>query len=73
MDFITNIVAKFFGNKSEKDIEEIKPIVEQTNAVYATLSSLSNDQLRAKSDELRLKMHQQSELIEQMISMHAEK
>ncbi len=57
MDFITNIVAKFFGNKSEKDIEEIKPIVEQTNAVYATLSSLSNDQLRAKSDELRLKIH----------------
>ncbi|MAZ36665.1 MAG: preprotein translocase subunit SecA [Crocinitomicaceae bacterium] len=57
MDFITNIVAKFFGNKSEKDIEEIKPIVEETNAAYSKLTSLSNDELRARSQELRKTIH----------------
>ena len=57
MDFITNIAAKFFGNKSEKDIEEITPIVEKTNAAYSELTSLSNDELRAKTPELRAKIH----------------
>ena len=57
MDFITNIVAKFFGNKSEKDIEEITPIVEETNAAYSKLSSISNDELRAKTHELRARIH----------------
>ncbi len=56
MDFITNIVAKFFGNKSEKDIEEIRPLVDQINTIYGSLCSLSNDELRAKSQELRNKI-----------------
>ena len=40
-----------------KDIEEIKPIVEETNAAYSKLTSLSNDELRARSQELRKTIH----------------
>jgi len=35
--------------KSEKDIEQILPVVEEINSIYSTLSSLSNDELRAKT------------------------
>jgi preprotein translocase subunit SecA len=43
----------FGGNKSEKDIKTIQPIVEQVNQHVASYQSLSNDQLRAKTVEFR--------------------
>jgi len=47
-------ISKIFGgNKSEKDIKTIQPLVEQVNQHYATYQSLSNDQLRGKTSEFR--------------------
>lgn len=48
-----NILKKIFGTKSEKDIKALMPIVQQINQIYATLSSLTNEQLREKSWGLR--------------------
>ncbi len=53
-------ISKIFGgNKSEKDIKIIRPIVEQINQHFAAYQSLSNDQLRGKTDEFkqRIKDH----------------
>lgn len=47
------ILKKVFGTKHDRDVKAMLPIVEQINAVYATLSGLSDDDLRAKSDALR--------------------
>ena len=57
-DFIAKGIAKVFGTKSEKDIKLILPLVEQINAEYAKLSSLSHDELRAKSQELRNRINE---------------
>jgi preprotein translocase subunit SecA len=46
-------LQKLFGTKSEKDIKEIQPIVNQILAEYAKLINLSNDELRAKTEELK--------------------
>lgn len=46
-------LTKLFGNKSQRDLKEINPYVEQIKAVYPTIQALSNDGLRDKSLELR--------------------
>ena len=43
----------FGGNKSEKDIKNILPIVEASNKHFAAYQTLTNDQLRAKTPEFR--------------------
>ena len=51
------ILSKIFGgNKSEKDIKHILPIVEQINQHFAAYQSLSNDELRGKSVEFRTRI-----------------
>jgi preprotein translocase subunit SecA len=49
-------LKKLLGTKSEKDIKLIQPIVDKTNSIYSTLSSLSNDELRGKVAVMRKKI-----------------
>src|SRR4051812_47503868 len=46
-------IAKIFGTKSDKDIKSIMPLVEQTKAEGEKLKSISNDELRAKTQEIQ--------------------
>ncbi|MCE2616688.1 preprotein translocase subunit SecA [Phocaeicola oris] len=46
-------VGKLFGNKATRDMKEIKPWVDKIKAVYPNISKLSNDELRAKTLELK--------------------
>ena len=50
---LLNIIGKLFGNKYDKDVKEIAPLVEQINNEFAGLSSISNDELRAKTTSLK--------------------
>jgi preprotein translocase subunit SecA len=55
-------ISKLFGgNKSEKDIKIIMPLVEKINQYVAEYGALSNDDLRAKTNEFkqRIKEHLQ--------------
>jgi preprotein translocase subunit SecA len=51
-----DILTKLFGNKSQRDLKEITPYVEKVKAVYPSIEALSNDELRAKSAEIRKKV-----------------
>ena len=51
MTFI-EIITKLFGNKAQKDMRAIQPIVDQIKAEYETIDKLSNDDLRARSRAL---------------------
>ena len=46
-------IGKLFGNKATRDMKEIKPWVDKVKAVYPEISKLSNDELRAKTEELK--------------------
>lgn len=46
-------ISKIFGNKATRDMKEIQPWVEKVKAVYPEISKLSNDELRAKTQELK--------------------
>ena len=49
MDIASKIIKLFFGSKADKDRKEIQPYVEKINAIFPTISALSNDELRARS------------------------
>jgi preprotein translocase subunit SecA len=48
-----SLFNKFFGSKSQRDIKDITPIVNQIIAVYEEIKLLSNDELRAKTAEFK--------------------
>ena len=48
MNFI-EIITKLFGNKAQKDMRAIQPVVDQIKAAYESIDALSNDELRARS------------------------
>jgi preprotein translocase subunit SecA len=53
-DFITKSIAKLMGgSKSERDVKEIMPYVEAINEHFASYKTLTNDQLRHKTQEFR--------------------
>ncbi len=53
---ITGFLNKIFGKKSDRDFKELWPIVEKVKASYETIKDLSNDELRAKTLELKQKI-----------------
>lgn len=65
LGFISKI---FGGNKSEKDIKTIQPVVEQINQHFASYQSLSNDQLRSKTVEFRQRIKDHLNAIDTEIS-----
>lgn len=51
---ILNSISKMFGgNKSEKDVKSLEPIVESINRYFSEYDNFSNDELRAKTQEFK--------------------
>src|SRR5438067_598198 len=46
-------LEQVFGSKKEKDVEGLLPVVDQINEIYEGLASLSDDELRGKTQEFR--------------------
>lgn len=46
-------ISKIFGDKSERDIKTMKPLVDEINGYFEKYKSLSNDELRAKTTEFK--------------------
>jgi preprotein translocase subunit SecA len=53
MAFVSKILGKFLGNKSDRDIAEVAPLVEAVKKEYERIKLLSNDELRAESERLK--------------------
>ena len=53
MNILDKILTKFFGNKSVRDVNEVKPIIEEVKKQYLQIVELDNDSLRAKTIELK--------------------
>jgi len=50
---LLGILGKLFGNKYDKDVKEITPLVDKINDEFSKLSSLSNNELREKTTEFK--------------------
>ena len=40
---VLSFLGKIFGNKSQRDLKEIQPIIDKINAIGPTLKDLTND------------------------------
>ena len=49
----TSIFKKLFGTKSDRDMKQLMPKVNEILKAYETIDKLSDDELRAKCDELK--------------------
>ncbi len=54
MSALTSIIKFFAGSKSDRDRKMIEPYVKRVLEIYPTLEGLSNDELRARSDAMRV-------------------
>ncbi|MFN8308431.1 MAG: preprotein translocase subunit SecA [Chitinophagales bacterium] len=52
-NFFEKLLGSFFGNKNERERKALQPLVDDINAEYEKLKSLSNDELRHKTLEFR--------------------
>ncbi len=58
------LLRRLFGSKHERDIKNFLPIVAQINAEFEKLKNLSDDELRAKTEEFRARIKEATKEIE---------
>lgn len=68
LDIITKGITKIFGTKSERDLRELTPYVGKINGEYKTLQSISDDELREKTTEVKLRIQQKLQNIDDQLS-----
>jgi preprotein translocase subunit SecA len=56
MSVINKILGLFLGNKYDKDIKEINPYVVLVHQEFEKLQGLTNDELRDKTSDLKVKI-----------------
>ncbi|SIS89569.1 protein translocase subunit secA [Zobellia uliginosa] len=56
MSFLNSILKVFVGDKSEKDVKELQPIVEQIKSFEKELEAVSHDELREKTRTFKQKI-----------------
>ena len=53
MSILNSVIKIFVGDKQQKDLKILRPIVEKVSAFETTLSSITNDELRGKTIEFK--------------------
>ena len=73
MSFINSILKAFVGDKSEKDVKAIQPLITKVKSFESSLVLLSHDELRAKTAYFKEKIKQaRSEKDVKIASLKAE-
>ena len=52
MDILASLIKLIFGSKADKDRKEIEPYVQKIKAIYPSITTLTNDELRGRSAAL---------------------
>jgi hypothetical protein len=55
---INTLLGKVFGTKNEREVKRLQPRVAAINALEPEMQKLSDDQLRAKTDEFRARIQE---------------
>ena len=62
---MANLLSKIFGSKSQRDLKEIMPFLNEAKVAYETVKNLTNDELRGKTIEFKLEIQKAIEKEEQ--------
>lgn len=63
-----SFITKIFGNKSQRDLKEIRPIIDQIEALGAEMQALTEDQLRERIAAVRQDIRQATAADEEAIA-----
>ena len=55
---INSVLKKIFGTKADRDMKQMKPLVDQINALEVEYQQLTDEQLKAKTAEFRARLEQ---------------
>ena len=61
-----NFINKLFGSHSDRELKRLKPIVDKINSLEPELQTLSDDELRAKTEEFK-KRYKNGESLDDML------
>ena len=53
MSFINSVLKVFVGDKSEKDVKALQPLVKEIKSFEQQLEGLTHDQLRQKTTDFK--------------------
>ena len=53
---MANFLSKLFGTKAERDLKELNPLLQNTLVAYEDIKQLTNDELRGKTVEFKVKI-----------------
>ena len=68
MSVLNSIIKLFVGDKQQKDLKSLQPIVEKVQFFDNSLSNLSNDELRAKTIEFKAKIKEATKSFNETIT-----
>ena len=54
---LSDLIKKFFGNKSDRDLRKLTPILDSIKAAYPEIAELSNDGLRQRTADIRQQLN----------------
>ena len=63
----TQVATRLFGTKFERDMKQIRPLVEEINERFEALASLTDDELRAKTDEFRRRLKDEEATLDDLL------
>jgi len=61
---INKFVAKIFGTSNERELKRMQPVVLEINALEPKIQALTDEQLRAKTDEFRARIQERAGSLE---------
>ena len=61
------LLEKIFGNYSDKEIKKIIPVVDKIESLETEISKLSDEELRAKTDEFKKRVQEQGESLDSIL------
>ncbi|MEQ6122755.1 preprotein translocase subunit SecA [Pseudotenacibaculum sp. MALMAid0570] len=67
MSILNSVIKIFVGDKQQKDLKILQPIVEEVKAYEASISAISNDELRNKTAEFKQKIEEATKVFQDQI------
>jgi preprotein translocase subunit SecA len=73
MSILNSVIKIFVGDKQQKDLKILQPIVKKVTAFNSSLSELTNDELRAKTAEFKQRIAERTNTFsDQIIALEQE-
>ena len=68
---LQSVLTRFFGSKHERDAKKFQPLMDQVNDLEPSMQKLSDEQLKAKTNEFKERLAGGETLDDLMVEAYA--